>query len=294
MILLDGKKVSNEIINNIKIEISSLERKIGFAIIWVGDNEASSIYVRNKLKKCEELGIDGKLFHLEENATEEDVINLIEKLNTDKNINGILLQSPVPNGINIINCFNKINPAKDIDGFSCISVGNLWLGNPYHISCTPKGIIRLLDAYNIDLNGKSVCLINRSNIVGKPLFNLLINRNATVTMCHSKTVDIKDYTRNADIVISAVGKPNFITSDMVKDGVIIIDVGINRVDGKVKGDVDFESVSKKASYITPVPGGVGPMTIAMIFENILNVMKEEEKYGQILNRSTQFGEKETK
>ncbi len=276
MILLDGKKVSNEILENIKDKIAKTNKKIGFAIIWVGNNDASSIYVRNKLKKCEELGINGKLYHLEENALEEEVISLIDKLNKDDNVNGIILQSPVPKQIDIINCFNRIKPEKDVDGFANLSVGNLCLGIPNHISCTPKGIIRLLEYYNIDLEGKNVCLINRSNIVGKPLFNLLISKNATVTMCHSKTKDIKEFTKNADIVISAVGKPNFITEDMVKDGVIVIDVGISRIDGHVIGDVDFTNVSKKASYITPVPGGVGPMTIAMLFENLLNTLKEDK------------------
>ncbi len=275
MVLLDGKKVSNELLINFKEKIDKLNKKIGFAVIWIGNDEASSIYVRNKLKKCEELGVDGHLYHLDENVKEEEVITLIDKLNNDVNINGILLQSPVPNHIDIVKCFNRINPLKDIDGFSNVSVGNLCLGKPFHVSCTPKGIIKLLDYYKIPLEGKNVCLINRSNIVGKPLFHLLISRDATVTMCHSKTRNLKEITKNADIVISAVGKPNFITEDMVKDEVIVIDVGISRIDGHVKGDVDFENVSKKASYITPVPGGVGPMTIAMIFDNLLNTIKED-------------------
>ncbi|MBQ8902348.1 MAG: bifunctional methylenetetrahydrofolate dehydrogenase/methenyltetrahydrofolate cyclohydrolase [Bacilli bacterium] len=275
MILLDGKKLSNEIIENIKEEINSKNIEIGFAVIWVGNDEASSVYVKNKLKKCEYVGIKTELFHLDENVSEKELINLINELNDRNDINGILLQSPVPKHINITNCFNSIDYKKDIDGFSNISVGNLYLGSPYHVSCTPKGIIKLLDNYNIDLDGKNVCLINRSNIVGKPLFHLLIERNATVTMCHSKTIDLKEFTKNADIVISAVGKPNFIKADMVKEDVVIIDVGISRIDGKVVGDVDFAEVSKKASYITPVPGGVGPMTIAMVLENILDTLREE-------------------
>lgn len=275
MVLLDGKKLSNEIIENIKEEINSKNLTIGFAIIWVGSDEASSVYVKNKLKKCEYVGIKTELFHLEEDVNEEELINLINELNDRNDINGILLQSPVPKHINITNCFNSIDYKKDIDGFSNISVGNLYLASPYHVSCTPKGIIKLLDNYNIDLDGKNVCLINRSNIVGKPLFHLLIERNATVTMCHSKTIDLKEFTKNADIVICAVGKPNFIKADMVKEDVVIIDVGISRIDGKVVGDVDFAEVSKKASYITPVPGGVGPMTIAMVLENILDTLREE-------------------
>jgi len=274
MTLLDGKKVSNEIIENIKEKISMENIKLGFAIIWVGNDEASSIYVKNKIKKCEYVGINTELFHLEENTTENQLIELIEKLNNRDEINGILLQSPVPKHINITNCFNAIDSRKDIDGFSNVSVGNLYLGKPFHVSCTPKGIIKLLDYYNINLEGKNVCLINRSNIVGKPLFHLLIDKNATVTMCHSKTNNLEKFTKEADIVISAVGKPKFITSKMIKDDAIVIDVGISRVEGKVVGDVDYEEVSKKTSFITPVPGGIGPMTIAMVLENILNTGKE--------------------
>lgn len=274
MILLDGKKVSNEIIENIKDEIKTLNKKIGFAIIWIGNDTASSIYVKNKIKKCENVGIKVELFHLEENITEEYVLNLIEDLNNREDIQGILLQSPIPRHININKCFDKINAKKDIDGFSNISCGNLFLGKPSFISCTPKGIIKLLDYYKIDLKGKNICIINRSNIVGKPLFHLLIERDATVTMCHSKTVNLESFTQSADIVISAVGKPNFITSAMIKENAIVIDVGISRVNGKVVGDVDFDEVSKKCSYITPVPGGVGPMTIAMVLENILEAIKE--------------------
>ncbi len=267
---MDGKKVSKEILEDLKNEIIRNNYKLGFAIIWIGDDEASSIYVNNKIKKCEELGINSILFHLDEDTTNEEIIDLINGLNEREDINGILIQSPVPKHIDYNKLVNLIDYKKDIDGFSNISIGNLVLGNPFHISCTPKGIIKLLEYYNIDLEGKNVCIINRSNIVGKPLFNLLIGKNATVTMCHSKTKDISLYTKCADIVISAVGKPKFITEDMIKNDAIVIDVGISRIDGKVRGDVDFDNVSKKASYITPVPGGVGPMTIAMVMDNIVN------------------------
>ena len=273
--ILDGKKVSNEIIENIKLKIEKLNLKIIFAIIWIGNDEASSIYVNNKIKKCEYVGINVELYHLENDVSETEVLNLIDELNNRVEVSGILLQSPIPNHIDINKCFNKIDYRKDIDGFSNVSGGNLYLGNPSFISCTPKGIIRLMDYYDIDLTGKNVCIINRSNIVGKPLFHLLISRNATVTMCHSKTIDLKKYTKKADIIITAVGKPKFITKDMIKKGSVIIDVGISRVDGRVVGDVDFDHVSKKASYITPVPGGVGPMTIAMVLENILETIKEK-------------------
>jgi len=274
MVLLDGKKVSKELIENIKLEIEKLNTKIGFAVIWIGDDPASSIYVNNKIKKCENVGIKTELYHLEDTISEEYVLNLIEELNNRDDIHGILLQSPIPKHIDINKCFNKISPLKDIDGFSRISCGNIFLGNPSFISCTPKGVMKLLDYYNIDLCGKHVCLINRSNIVGKPLFHLLVDKDATVTMCHSKTVNLSRHTKCADIVISAVGKPGFITEDMIKDDAIVIDVGISRVDGKVVGDVDFDNVSKKVSYITPVPGGVGPMTIAMVLENIVEGVKK--------------------
>ena len=277
MILLDGKKVSEEIINNIKKEISEKNLKLGFAIIWIGNDTASEIYVRNKMKKCEEVGIKAELYHLDETIKENEVLDLIEKLNLRDDINGILLQSPIPKHIDIIKCFNKINYKKDIDGFSNISIGNLVLGRPSKIACTPKGIIRLLDYYNIDLEGKNVCIINRSNIIGKPLLQLLLQRNATVTICHSKTKNLKYHTLNSDIVICAVGKPKFITADMVKDGTVVVDVGISRINGKVVGDVDFENVKDKCSYISPVPGGVGPMTIAMVLDNILNTIESEEK-----------------
>lgn len=275
MVLLDGKATSAEIIENIKKEVNENNLKIGFAIIWVGEDEASSIYVNNKIKKCEYVGINAELHHLSENTSEDELLNLIEKLNLREDINGVLLQSPIPKHINIARCFNKIAPEKDIDGFSNVSVGNLCLGNPTHISCTPKGIIKLLEKYNIDVAGKNVCIINRSNIVGKPLFNLLISLDATVTMCHSRTKNICDFTKNADVVITAVGKPGFITEDMIKNDAVVIDVGISRVNGKVVGDVDFAAVAKKAAYITPVPGGVGPMTIAMVLENVLNTVKEK-------------------
>ena len=271
--IMDGKKVSSEIIENIKEDINKLNIKIGFAVIWIGNDPASNIYVNNKIKKCENVGINAELYHLDENIEETEVLSLIDKLNNRDDIHGILLQSPTPNHIDINKCFNKINYKKDIDGFSRESAGNLFLGNPSFISCTPKGIVKLLEYYNIDLKGKNVCIINRSNIVGKPLFHLLIDKDATVTMCHSKTNNLKEHTKMADIVISAVGKPKFITSDMIKNDAIVIDVGISRVNGKVVGDVDFDEVVKKLSYITPVPGGVGPMTIAMVLENILEGVK---------------------
>ena len=268
--ILDGKKVSNEIIENIRKKIINENLKLGFAIIWIGNNESSEIYVNNKIKKCEYVGINAELHHLNNNTTEKNVIKLIKELNNRDDINGILIQSPVPSHINYNNIVNHINSKKDIDGFTNISIGNLVLGLPTIVSCTPKGILKLFDYYHIPLEGKKVCIINRSNIVGKPLMHLFLQKNATVTVCHSKTIDLKSITLNSDIIISAVGKPKFITDDMISENAIVIDVGISRVDGKVVGDVDFENVKNKASHITPVPGGVGPMTIAMVLENILN------------------------
>ena len=269
MILLDGKKVSNELIDNYKKIIEEENLSIKFAIIWVGDNPASSIYVNNKIKKCESVGIDVTLYHLSSNTKEEELLKLIDDLNNDSSINGILVQSPIGNIKDESKIFNRIDESKDIDGFSKSSIGNLVLGTPKFISCTPLGIMKLLDYYKIDVSGKHVVIINRSNIVGKPLFQLLINKDATVTMCHSKTTNLSKYTRCADILITAVGKPKFITSDMVSDGVTIIDVGISRVDGKVVGDVDFEGVKDKCYAITPVPGGVGPMTITSVLNNLI-------------------------
>lgn len=274
MILLDGKKVSNELINNYKSIIEDNNLKIKFAIIWVGDNPASSIYVNNKIKKCENVGIEVILYHLDNLTKEEELLKLIDELNNDSSINGILVQSPIGNIEDESKIFNSISEYKDIDGFSKNSIGSLVLGSPKYISCTPLGIIKLLDYYNIDVSGKHVVIINRSNIVGKPILQLLLKRDATVTMCHSKTVNLEKYTKDADILITAVGKPKFITSNMVKEGVTIIDVGISRVDGKVVGDVDFQNVKDLCYAITPVPGGVGPMTIVSVINNLI----ESEKY----------------
>lgn len=267
--ILDGKKVSNEIIENIKERINSINKDINFAIIWIGNDQASEIYVNNKIKKCNYVGITANLYHFDNDVQEEVLVELIKKLNEDDTVYGILIQSPIPAHLDEKKLDNLISLDKDIDGFSNKSIGNLALGLDGFVSCTPKGIMKMLDYYNISVSGKHVVIINRSNIVGKPLFNLMINNNATVTMCHSYTKNLNEYTKCADILISAVGKPNFIKADMIKEGAVVIDVGISRVEGKVVGDVSFDEVRKKASYITPVPGGIGPMTIAMVLDNIL-------------------------
>ena len=242
----------------------------------VGENSASKIYVKNKSKACNEIGIEYEEFNIQNKITSEELKELINKLNEDSTINGILLQSPIPSNLDINEILKTIKPEKDVDGFNPVNVGKLVLNQDTFVSCTPFGIIKMLEEYNIDLCGKNVVILGRSNIVGKPLLHCLLNKNATVTICHSKTQNIKEITSKADILITAIGHPRFVTSDMVKDDVVVIDVGINRLDdGKIVGDVDFENVKEKASYITPVPGGVGPMTIAMLMNNVIKATKRQ-------------------
>ena len=276
-ILIDGKELAKKTRQNLKLECDELKKEginPKLAVIMVGDNPASKVYVKNKSKACQEVGIEYEEYLLDSNIKQEELIKLIKKLNEDKTINGILLQSPIPNGLDINEAFRTIDYKKDVDGFHPMNVGKLALGQDTFVSCTPYGVMRMFEEYNIDLCGKNVVILGRSNIVGKPLSQCCLNKNATVTICHSKTQDTKKITKEADIVISAIGKPKFITQDMVKDGAVIIDVGINRDEnGKIVGDVDFENVKEKASYITPVPGGVGPMTIAMLINNVIKAAK---------------------
>ena len=279
MEIIDGRKLAKQIRENLKIECEELKEKginPKLAVIMVGDDKASKIYVKNKSKACNEIGIEYEEYLLDKNIKQNELIELIEKLNNDKTVHGILLQSPVPDGLDINEAFRKISPEKDVDGFNPTNVGKLALNQDTFVSCTPYGIMRMFEAYNIDLEGKKVVIIGRSNIVGKPLMQCCLNKNATVTICHSKTKNIKEHIKDADVVISAIGRPEYVTADMVKDGAIVIDVGINRTeDGKIVGDVDFENVSKKASYITPVPGGVGPMTIAMLMNNVIKACNKQ-------------------
>lgn len=279
MEIIDGKKLAKQIRENLKIECEELKEKginPKLAVIMVGDDKASKIYVKNKSKACNEIGIQYEEYLLDKNINQNELIELIEKLNNDKTVHGILLQSPVPDGLDINEAFRKISPEKDVDGFNPTNVGKLALNQDTFVSCTPYGIMRMFEAYNIDLEGKKVVIIGRSNIVGKPLMQCCLNKNATVTICHSRTKNVKEHVKDADVVISAIGKPEYVTADMVKDGAIVIDVGINRTeDGKIVGDVDFENVSKKASYITPVPGGVGPMTIAMLMNNVIKACNKQ-------------------
>lgn len=275
--IIDGKELARKTRQNLKIDCDNLKTQgvvPKLAVIMVGDNPASKVYVRNKSKACEEVGIEYEEFLLDEKTTQKDLISLIEELNEREDITGILLQSPIPANLDINEAFRTISPKKDVDGFHPVSVGKLTLGQDTFVSCTPYGVIKMFEEYNIDLEGKNVVIIGRSNIVGKPLIQCCLNKNATVTVCHSRTKDIAEYTKKADIVIVAIGRAKFLKADMVKDGAVVIDVGINRgEDGKLCGDVDFENVSKKSSYITPVPGGVGPMTIAMLMNNVIKAAK---------------------
>lgn len=273
MKLIDGKELAQNIRNNLKEEVEILKNEginPKLAVIMVGEDKASAVYVRNKSKACNELGIEYEEFLLKTETTMDELLNLIDKLNKDINIDGILLQSPIPKHLDINEAFRKIDPKKDVDGFNPVNVGKLSLNQDCFVSCTPYGIIKMLETYNVPLEGAHAVIIGRSNIVGKPLLQCLLNKNATVTICHSKTKNLEEVTKQADILIAAIGKPEFVTSNMVKEGACVIDVGINRTEeGKLLGDVKFSEVSEKASCITPVPGGVGPMTIAMLMANVV-------------------------
>lgn len=267
--IMNGRYVSDNVKERIKLEISNLNIKPSLTVIQVGNNLASDVYIRNKRKACEQVGINFELLKFNDTISEDVIINEIERLNNDISINGILVQLPLPEGYDVAKIINTISPVKDVDGLTYENVGNLVLENECLISCTPKGVLELLDFYNINLEGKNVCIVGRSNLVGKPLIQLFLKKNATVSICHSKSLDLKTYTKLADILVVAAGHPNLITRDMVKDNSIVIDVGINKEGNVLTGDVDFEEVSKKVNLITPVPGGVGPMTVACLLENVL-------------------------
>ena len=274
--ILDGKMVRDKILNELKIKIEQESLSIKLAIILVGNNEASKIYIKNKEKACNYVGIDVEKYILPEDTEEQTLLELIKKLNADINITGIILQSPVPEYIDYDKCSNLIDAKKDVDGFTRDNIYNLYLGKDTILPCTVKGIIKLLEYYKIPISGSNVVIVGRGNIVGHPLSLALENLNATVTLAHSKTKNLGDVTKNADILISATGVKHLITKDMVKKGATVIDVGVTRENGHIYGDVDFDSVSDVASYITPNPGGVGPMTVAMIIDNLI-WMKEREK-----------------
>lgn len=269
MVIMDGKALRDDKLIKYKEKIERDNLKIRLDIILVGNDAASEVYVRNKVKYATQVGIEVITHRLDDTVNKSEIIDLIDQLNADENVTGIILQSPLPAGLDFDTCASRIVSSKDIDGFTANNIDRLYHNKEALVPCTVKGIIALLEHYKVELAGKSVTIIGRGDIVGKPLALALTNRDATVTLCHSKTSDLAQFTKNADIVISAVGKRNILKSDMVKEGFIGIDVGINREDGKLYGDFDFEGVKDKASLITPVPGGTGPMTVAMIIENLI-------------------------
>ena len=291
-VLIDGKKVSQEIKDELKVKVDELRstgKKVpGLVTILVGENPASQFYVSSKAKSCTELGMLSKVERLSIDTSEKDLLDLVKQYNNDENYHGILVQLPLPKQINEEKVIQSISPAKDVDGFHPVSVGNLMIGTDTFYPCTPYGILELLKRYKIETSGKHVVVVGRSNIVGKPVANMLLQKkegaNSIVTVCHSAAKDLSQFTKQADILIAAIGRPKFITADMVKEGAVVIDVGINRVEDatakkgyRIVGDVDFENVEKKASYITPVPGGVGLMTIAMLLQNTYNAYLKIEK-----------------
>lgn len=279
--IIDGKKISTEIKDELKVKVEELKKngtQITLAVIQVGNDPASSVYVGNKKKACEYIGIRSLAYELPEETTEEELLTLVQKLNNDDTVNGILVQLPLPKHMDEDLVIKAIDPKKDVDGFHPQNVGFLSIGQPGFVSCTPAGIIQLLKRSNIEIEGKECVVVGRSNIVGKPMSLLMLRENATVTICHSRTKNLKEVCKRADILIVAIGKPKFINEEYVKDGAVIIDVGIHRNEqNKLCGDVDYDAVFNKCSAITPVPGGVGPMTIAMLMNNCVEALKLQEK-----------------
>lgn len=275
--LIDGKRISQEIKDELKVEVQKLKeqgKEICLAVVQVGSDPASTVYVRNKKKACAYIGIESRAYELPEETTEDELVRLIEELNQDESVNGILVQLPLPEHIDEDKIIRTISPDKDVDGFHPVSVGRLWIGEKGFLSCTPAGIIQLLKRSGIGIEGKNCVIVGRSNIVGKPMAALLLRENGTVTVTHSRTKDLAAVTSQADILIAAIGKARFITAEYVKDGAVVIDVGMNRDDqNHLCGDVDLESVEPKVSAITPVPGGVGPMTIAMLMDNCVETVR---------------------
>ena len=279
-LLIDGKKISTEIKDELKLTVEELKRQgveTCLAVIQVGNDPASSIYVRNKKRACAYVGIESLSYELPEETTEEELVNLVKELNENDKVHGILVQLPLPKHINADTIIRTISPDKDVDGFHPESVGRLCIGEPGFVSCTPAGIIQLLKRSGIEIEGKECVVVGRSNIVGKPMSILLLRENGTVTITHSRTKNLQEVTRRADILVVAIGKPKFVTADYVKEGAVVIDVGMHRnEENKLCGDVDFEDVKDKVSAITPVPGGVGPMTIAMLMYNCVEAAKGQE------------------
>ncbi len=283
MQIIDGKLVAAKTREQIAKEVAELkskgyDREIGLAVIFVGNNPASEVYVRNKIKACEEVGIKSYLCKLPEESTFEDVADTIEQLNQNPDVSGMILQLPIPKHLDENKLIDLIHPDKDVDGCTAAQKGRLWTGRDSLIACTPYGVMKLLDFYGIPLEGRNAVVIGRSNLVGKPMAQLLLDRNCTVTLCHSRTKNLKEVTSSADIVVVAIGKAKFLKADMVKDGAVVIDVGMDRDEnGKLCGDVDYADVAEKCSYITPVPGRVGPMTVTMLIANTLQAYKSTAK-----------------
>ena len=281
MTILDGKLVASVTRQNIKKEVEEikamgLEKPVGLAVILVGDDPASQVYVRNKMKGCEEVGIKSFMCGLPADSTFEQVADTIKSLNENPEVSGIILQLPLPKHLDENSLLDLIDPAKDVDGCHYVQKGRLWTGRESLIACTPFGIMRILEHYGIELEGKNAVVVGRSNLVGKPLAQLLLDKNATVTICHSRTKNLGEITRRADIVCVAIGKAKFLKADMVKDGAVVVDVGMDRDEnGKLCGDVDFAEVAPKCSFITPVPGGVGPMTVTMLLQNTVRAYKQQ-------------------
>ncbi len=276
--IIDGKKVSAEVKEQVRQETETLVtkygKKPGLAVVIVGNDPASRIYVNNKKKACETVGFQSFEYALSEETTQEELLELVQTLNADEKVNGILVQLPVPKQINDKAIINAISPEKDVDAFHPENVGRIMIGEYSFLPCTPAGIMELIDSTGIDVSGKKCVVIGRSNIVGKPMAMLLLHRSGTVTICHSKTENLAKITKEADILVAAVGKANFVTGDMIKKGAVVIDVGMNRLEnGKLCGDVNFDEAKEKAAYLTPVPGGVGPMTISMLMKNTLTAFK---------------------
>ncbi|MBR7084472.1 MAG: bifunctional methylenetetrahydrofolate dehydrogenase/methenyltetrahydrofolate cyclohydrolase FolD [Oscillospiraceae bacterium] len=280
--LIDGKKVSADVKEQVRQETETLVQKYGkrpgLAVVIVGNDPASRVYVNNKKKACETVGFQSFEYALPEDTTQEELLELVQTLNADKNVNGILVQLPVPKQIDDKAIINAISPEKDVDAFHPENVGRIMIGEYAFLPCTPAGVMELIDSTGVEIPGKKCVVIGRSNIVGKPMAMLLLHRSGTVTICHSRTQNLAEITREADILVAAVGKANFVTGDMIKDGAVVIDVGMNRLEnGKLCGDVNFAEAEQKASYITPVPGGVGPMTIAMLMKNTLTAFKAQNQ-----------------
>ena len=276
--IIDGKAVSAAVKEQVRAEIERDKLDIGLAVVIVGDDPASRVYVNNKKKACEVCGIKSYEYALPAETSEEQLLELIDALNADDKVNGILVQLPLPRHLDEEKVIKRISPLKDVDAFSAENVGKIMIGNYAFLPCTPAGCMELIHSTGIEVSGKECVVIGRSNIVGKPMAMLLLHENGTVTICHSRTKDLAEVCRRADILVAAVGKPNFVTADLVKDGAVVIDVGINRLEtGKLCGDVKFDEVSEKAGWITPVPGGVGPMTIAMLMKNTVMAKRIQSK-----------------